>query len=157
MTQNMSLIIPPSHLRQFFLLIGGSVGMLVGILLIVGFGIIWMVCAAIIVLLGVILFLVGFISGRPRLILMPEGFECQALTGGRKRCWKDVDGLFTVVQVGAIKVVGYNLTAECKARPGELCTRPVAGYDEATSGTFQKSAHEVAELLNSWKQKHTEK
>ncbi len=98
--------------------------------------------------LSAVCFLVMAVSGRPRVVVAPEGFAFDKLFGSLARKWHEIDGPFAVIKIGWSNAVAYKLTADFKASVGKKPTSLFSGYDEVIVGVFQLSAENLAELLN---------
>jgi hypothetical protein len=130
-----------------------SLAMAGGLVLIFGSGTLVLRACAALVTLAVVLFLLGTLRRRPRVVIHPEGFTVYRVIGLRSHRWEDVEGRFAAVRVGVTKVVAFHLTAEYKARVGKKPTSLFAGYDDAISGAFRLPMERLADLLNEHKEK----
>jgi hypothetical protein len=148
MTQPSTVTVPPGVLKMLGVAVVSGLAMAGGLVLVLGSGALVLRACAALAALVVVLFLLGMVSRRPRVVLTPEGFTVFRLIGGWSRRWEDVEGRFAAVRVGVTRVVAFRLTAEYKARVGKKPTSLFAGYDEAISGVFRLSMERLAELLN---------
>jgi hypothetical protein len=148
MTEPNTVVVRPNLLQLLAVLLGCTLGVVGGLFLIVGFGTVFAVTAAVVTGLSVLCFVVAAARQRPQVVITPEGFAIQKLFGQESYKWADIDGCFGVITIGWSKAIGFKLSAEYKARVGRKPTSLFSGYDAAVSGVFQLSAEELAELLN---------
>jgi hypothetical protein len=148
MTAPRPVVVPPSIPRLLALLLVGGGGVVGGLLLIFGPGPVWSIVAAAVGGLVILAFVVAVARQRPRVVITPEGFTVYKLFGEESRNWDEVHRDFAVIKIGLTQAVGYNLTADYKARTGKRPTSLFSGYDAAISGAFALPAEKLAELLN---------
>lgn len=88
---------------------------------------------------------------RPSVELGPDAFVAKSLFGSRTRRWDEVEGDFVVIQLGWSRAIGYRLTTAFKEAAKIKPTTLFAGNDEAISGSYTSSIHQLVELLNQHK------
>jgi hypothetical protein len=96
---------------------------------------------------------------RPRVEIGLDGFADYGILGHRSRRWSDVEGNFTVIQVGwpfavgSRHVVAYRLTSAFKDAARKKFAS-MSGNDEAIliCPELAIKAEELAKVLNQWKQ-----
>ncbi len=148
MAMENEVVVPPSLPRLLASLLVGVLGVLGGLFLVIGAGKVLDIAAAGVGGLAVLALVVAIVRRRPRVVVTARGFTVLQLFGEESHEWQDVHGQFAVIQIGLGKAVGYNLTADCKARLGKKPTSLFSGYDAAISGAFALSAEKLARLLN---------
>ena len=133
------VVVPPSLPRLLSSLLVACLGIVGGLLLILGPGLILTIVAIGVGGLTVLACIVAVVRRRPRLVITPDGFTIYKLFGEHSQKWEDIRGEFSIVKSGWIKVVGYNLTTEYKARIGRNHKVSVPKCDQSISGAFALS------------------
>lgn len=148
MVEGTEVVVPVSLPRLLASLFVGVLGVVGGLFLIVGPGQILTIVASGSGGLAVFAIVMAVMARRPRVVITPKGFTVHKLFGEESYEWQDVHGQFGVITIGFSKAVGYNFTADYKARTGKKPTSLFSGYNAAISGVFTLSAEKLAGLLN---------
>jgi len=107
--------------------------------------------------LGAVVFIINLIPGSSFLELTAQGFTFRALYRTWHVPWTDVDG-FLVANVGGRDMVCWNYAPGYdKQKFGRRLSSGLSGVEAGLPDTYGRSAGELAQLLNDWRQRHADR
>lgn len=106
--------------------------------------------------LGVVVAIVSLLPGSNHLLLTDEGFEVCSLYRRWSVRWRDVQAFFPAF-VSRREMVCWNYAADYTGqRTGRALSTNLAGVEAALPDTYGLSAAALADLLNQWRERHTD-